>query len=198
MIPATPRLAVRPLPEITYGRTTQLSPVPALSLVSNPFVETSESTGSESGTWLRRVNSDRYQPPSESLTTVHSSESRRTTSRRLPLSELFTYIGDHREWVNQEERGRRQLSMPTPRTPGRNIGTVIGDSPTLLSMNSEEVLTSPTFSVGSIDTRSMSSASLEPSPYQLRRFGSRAIWTQGYGTQNWTPPPSPRSPDVWR
>ena len=119
------------------------------------------------GTLPPRVILPASPPTSESVLTMPSSELRRTTYNQSPLRERSTYFGDQLVPGRVEERGMRPDSMRTLRIRGRNFGTVMQATNTWSWTNSEEQLTLPTFSAGSIDILS-----------SLRTRGDQPYWQQ--------------------
>lgn len=178
-------------PTITFGKMRVLSKavdsrLEELSnsrLVNDLIVETSKRIGTLSGKQQSLVTLETSRHHYAWFITVHSGRLLRIIWNHQLWRDLAKYSGASLERESRETLGWGPEYQLTLKIQNPSSGAVTAVNNLLLSMNSEEVLTSATCCAGSIDIRSSWKSKEVPSPFWPSGSGSQATSTQDVGTQ---------------
>jgi len=145
--------------------------------------ETIPKIGNKFGSWPN-LDKLKVSPPTYgSNTTEQSNKLRKTSYSQLRWRGRSMFFGEPLAQENQEGHGKKQVWMPTPKTPTPSTGMVTRDNPMWSLMNSEELSISPMCFGGLIDTQPMWNVNLEPSLYEPPTFGLPATLTPDSGME---------------
>jgi len=172
------------MPTPTCGKMKHQLPALDSNLDESFFEETLQSIGMRYWLMQRREILEKFPLTYKFAIIGHSEQLLQTITDQLASKKQLMCFMDEPVLEKVGELGRKPVFSLILKIHGANGGTGTKVKKMLLSMNSEELLTFPTYSDGWIGTLSVWNVKDQACPYKLPRSGSLVIWLQELGILN--------------